>query len=156
MSLTEQLIFNGNIWMMLWVEHEKLVTFMKLNYIFNLADQIKFFKSLHLVVYLNNYNLSFLSLFFLNVGPSKEDIFFDHLLWSIFQSSLHILQITILHMLDLCGQLHSNQQLIVSILGTNTSDPSHKGIAGSTTCTIEMNWINTSGSIMCIMVPSYL
>ena len=31
--------------------------------------------------------------------------FFDHLLWSIFQPSLHILQITIFHMLDLCGQL---------------------------------------------------
>ena len=26
--------------------------------------------------------------YFLNVGPSKEDIFFDNLLWSIFQSSL--------------------------------------------------------------------
>ena len=32
---------------------------------------------------------------FFNVGSHKEDIFFDHLLWSLFQSSLHILQITI-------------------------------------------------------------
>ena len=28
--------------------------------------------------------------FFLKVGPPKEDILSDHLLWSIFQSSLHI------------------------------------------------------------------
>ena len=27
--------------------------------------------------------------FFLNVGPPKESIFLDHLLWSIFQSSIH-------------------------------------------------------------------
>ena len=27
--------------------------------------------------------------FFFNVGPPKEDIFSDHLLWFIFQSSLH-------------------------------------------------------------------
>ena len=27
---------------------------------------------------------------FFNVGPPKEDIFLDHLLWSIFHSVLHI------------------------------------------------------------------
>ena len=27
---------------------------------------------------------------FFNVGPPKEDIFFDHFLWSIFHSVLHI------------------------------------------------------------------
>ena len=38
--------------------------------------------------------------------PSLGGYIFDHLLWSIFQSSfLHILQITILHMLYLCVQL---------------------------------------------------
>ena len=37
--------------------------------------------------------------------PSLGWHLFDHLLWSIFQSSLHILQMTIFHMLDLCGQL---------------------------------------------------
>ena len=34
--------------------------------------------------------LTFKDLFFENVGPPKEDIFFDHLLWSVFQSSSHI------------------------------------------------------------------
>ncbi len=34
--------------------------------------------------------------FFCNVGPPKESIFFDQFLWPIFQSSLHMLQITIL------------------------------------------------------------
>ena len=33
---------------------------------------------------------------------------------------------------------HSHQQLIVSNLATSTSDPSHEGITGSTTCTIGM------------------
>ena len=37
------------------------------------------------------------------VGPLKEDIFFDHLLWSIFQSTDTYLQITIL--VGLRGQL---------------------------------------------------
>ena len=37
--------------------------------------------------------------------PSLGGHLFDHLLWLIFQSSLHILQITIFHMLKLCGQL---------------------------------------------------
>ena len=32
----------------------------------------------------------FFFFFFLNVGPPKEDIFSDHLLWSVFQSTLHI------------------------------------------------------------------
>ena len=42
-------------------------------------------------------NLSHWTIFFFcNVGPPKEDIFSDHLLWSIFQSVLHnyILQIS--------------------------------------------------------------
>ena len=40
---------------------------------------------------------------FFYVGPSKEDIFSDHLLWSIFQSTgTYILQITIL-----CGPLRA-------------------------------------------------
>ena len=40
--------------------------------------------------------LSIFHLFFY-VGPPKEDIFFDHLLWSIFQSTgTYILQITII------------------------------------------------------------
>ena len=43
--------------------------------------------------------------YFFNVGPSKENISFDHHLWHVLQSSTHILQITIFHMLDLCGQL---------------------------------------------------
>ena len=30
------------------------------------------------------------SLIFFYVGPPKEDIFFEHLLWSIFQSTSHI------------------------------------------------------------------
>ena len=43
--------------------------------------------------------------FFFNVDLPKEAIFFYQHLWSIFQSSIHIMQITIFHMLDLCGQL---------------------------------------------------
>ena len=39
-------------------------------------------------------------------GPPKKDIFSDHLLWSIFQSSLHTYyKLQSFHMLDLCGQL---------------------------------------------------
>ena len=38
---------------------------------------------------------------FFYVGSPKESIFFDHHLWSIFQSSLHTLQVTFLHYIDL-------------------------------------------------------
>ena len=33
---------------------------------------------------------NYVMLIFFNVGPPKEDIFFDHLLWSVFRSLLHI------------------------------------------------------------------
>ena len=49
---------------------------------------------------------------------------FDHLLWSIFPSLLHILQITIFHMLDLCGQLSITyfHWKILSLAGIWTPD----------------------------------
>ena len=50
---------------------------------------------------------------FFYVGNPKEDIFSGHLLKSIFQSSLHILQITIFDMLDLCGQLSCTAYIFV-------------------------------------------
>ena len=37
---------------------------------------------------------------------------------------------------------------IVSKLGTNTSDPSHEGMAGSTTCTIGMYRESIAGALV--------
>ena len=61
---------------------------------------------------------------------TPEIAFFDVVfLRSIFQSSTHIIQITIFHMLDLCGQ-------IPYTASTPVCNPSHEGIIGSTMCTI--------------------
>ena len=46
---------------------------------------------------------TFSNVFFM-LALIRRTSFWPHL-WSIFQSSTHILQITIFHMLDLCGQL---------------------------------------------------
>ena len=59
----------------------------------------------HVSRYLELFLFWIKSIFFFDVGPPKEDIFLDHLLWSIFQLSLHILQITIFHLFSLKNSL---------------------------------------------------
>ena len=60
---------------------------------------------------------------------------------------LHVMNyISFLGVFVLVIYQHS-QQLIVSNLGTNTSDPSHEGTAGSTTCTIGMYRKNIAGPL---------
>ena len=69
--------------------------------------------------------------FFFNVGPPQEDIFFDHLLQSIFQSTGYILQITIflfrtaqnLHCLELDLIHQSRASTCVNIVNRSTSKP---------------------------------
>ena len=41
-----------------------------------------------MVIYLTDLSLGIITFFI--AGPPKEDIFLDHLLWSIFQSVLHV------------------------------------------------------------------
>ena len=48
-----------------------------------------------------------LFLFFLNVGPPKEDIFLNHLLWSIFHFNRYMLQIYISYILQIQSIDHS-------------------------------------------------
>ena len=49
--------------------------------------------------------LLLLLFYFFNVGPPKEDIFSDHLLWSIFQSMVHIYFTDYISIVGLWGQL---------------------------------------------------
>ena len=53
----------------------------------------------------------FFIFYFFNVGHPKESIFFEHLLWSIFQSSLHIC-----YRLQFCMIVRLSQSLLLAII----------------------------------------
>ena len=82
---------------------------------------------------LKNWFCSFF-LILMQKGKNKaKNIFFDHLLRSIFQSSMHILQITIFHMLDLCGKLSCTVSTPIKWLSYPSSMPS--------LCWLSLMWL---------------
>ena len=96
--------------------------------------------------------LSVLMFFFINVVPSSEETYFNHLLWSVFQSSFTQFYMLQFIFMDLCVQLtctacirqHSNSEKIHSLDGIWTHDlPS---------CSIWSRWLTNVPPCFCYLV----